>query len=883
MTSIQQVIDPLSGPSNPRNRRRNPFWRFRRFFFVLALLAVVGAGSVLYAFSRTDLPADNFDQLAQTSYVCTAEVSQDCGPDNATASFSAAGEDRELITYDQLPPQLINAVVATEDQHFFTHRGVDPQGIVRAAYRYTRQQGVMQGGSTITQQYVKLAFDDQEDTLTRKAREVTRAVKLEQELAQVCASTPATQGMDPQQCAKHEILTRYLNRAYFGRGAAGVQAAAQAYFSKDVGQLTAAESAFLAGLLRNPNGADPETNLPEAERRRNVGLDLMAEQGYLTPEEAEAAKAEPWAVRPRQNREGLGEVRGSEFGSEYFVEEVRLELDRIYPNGQIYSSGLRVYTTLDQNLQQAAYNAAHAPKPDENLNERGLPELGPTYLDPNNPDDPAAALVSLDRDGRVVAMLGGTNFQETEFNLATSSGGEGRQPGSTFKVFALATAIDQDISPRSQYPAARGVAEIGGACADGSGRPWRVSGGGTNSGHRDLIDALTWSSNVVFAELVVDIGPDQMADTAHRLGITSPLGVAGADGQIVTPCSAVLGSQGAPVIDMASAFSTLWRAGIRQDPVLIERVEDSNGNVICWYPKNGVCAPDSARPGQQAIDPDVARQVNYVMTQVTAKGTGRSAPWSRDQPVAGKTGTSQQERDAWFAGFSCDYTTVVWVGYPDEKPMIDFRRPLPDGSTGFATDGNGDPIDSRGWPNVQGGNLPTWIWQAYMEAATADKPPCEGLDVSDDFTGSVRNSELTTASLPPCGVLLDDNGQPVGDTPADFQPSASGAQTDCVPLDQWIAAHSPPATSPAGPTTSMPDESGDSTTTADPDAETTTTTTDPNDGSTTVTTDPDFPVPTPVFPSTTINPGPPDNGAGNGRGGGRNGGGVPGVPPNTGG
>ncbi|MFV0259450.1 MAG: transglycosylase domain-containing protein [Acidimicrobiales bacterium] len=880
MTSIQQVFDPLSGPSTPRNRRRNPFWRFRRVFFVLALLAIVGAGSVLYAFSRTDLPADDFDQLAQTSYICTAEVAADCGPDNATASFAAAGEDREVITYDQLPPQLINAVVATEDQHFFTHRGVDPQGIMRAAYQYTRRQGVMQGGSTITQQYVKLACDDQEDTLTRKAREVTRAVKLEQELAQVCASTPATQSLDPQQCAKQEILTRYLNRAYFGRGAAGVQAAAQAYFGKDVGQLTAAESAFLAGLLRNPNGADPETNLAEAERRRDVGLDLMAEQGYLTPEEAEAAKSEPWAVRPRQSREGLGEVRGSEYGSEYFIEEVRLELDQIYPNGQIYTSGLRVYTTLDQGLQQAAYAAAHAPK-DENLNQRGLPELGPTYLDPNNPDDPAAALVSLDREGRVVAMLGGTNFQESEFNLATSSGGQGRQPGSTFKVFALATAIDQDISARSQYPAERGVAEIGGACASGSG-PWRVSGGGTNSGHRDLVDALTWSSNVVFAELVVDIGPDQLADTAHRLGVTSPLGTPGADGQIVTPCSAVLGTEGAPVIDMASAFSTLWRAGVRKDPVLIERVEDANGNVICWYPKNGTCATGSDRPGEQVIDADVARQVNYVMTQVTAKGTGRSAPWSSDQPVAGKTGTSQQERDAWFAGFSCDYTTVVWVGYPDEKPMIDFRRPLPDGSTGFLTDGNGDPIDSRGWPNVQGGNLPTWIWQAYMEAATADKPPCEGLDVSDDFTGSVRNSELITAGLPPCGVLLDDNGQPVGDSPADFQPAASGTQTDCIPLDQWIAIHTPSA-SPAGPTTSMPDEAGEeSTTTTDPNAESTTTTTDPDAEPTTTDGEPDPTDMTPVFPST--NPTLPDNGGGpGGRGGGRGGGGAGVVPPSIGG
>ena len=267
MNSLQRALDPLSGPTQPRNRRRNPFWRFRRFLFAIALMVVGGIGAVLYAFSQTELPPDQFDSIAQTSFLCTAEVTADCGPDNATILLSTAGEDREVITYDQLPQNLIDAVVATEDQDFFIHQGVDPRGITRAAYQYFRQEGVTQGGSTITQQYVKLAFNDADRDLSRKVREAIRAIKLEQDLARECSESPDLGDRTPELCAKEEILTRYLNRAYFGRGASGVQAAARAYFGKDVGELSVPESAYIAGLLRNPNGADPERDPEEADRQ----------------------------------------------------------------------------------------------------------------------------------------------------------------------------------------------------------------------------------------------------------------------------------------------------------------------------------------------------------------------------------------------------------------------------------------------------------------------------------------------------------------------------------------------------------------------------------------------------------------------------------------
>ncbi|MGF1598789.1 MAG: transglycosylase domain-containing protein [Acidimicrobiales bacterium] len=833
MNSLQRAIDPLSGPGPARNRRRNPLWRFRRVLFGLALLVTIGLGGVLYAFGQTELPEDRFDDIAQTSFLCTADVVEGCGPDNAAAMLSTAGEDREIITFDDLPESLIQAVVATEDQGFWEHQGVDPRGFARAAYQYARREGVVQGGSTITMQYVKLAFNDQDRTLARKARQAIRAVKFEQDLADECADRPDLGDLSPHECAKRDILTRYLNRAYFGRGASGVAAAARAYFGKDVGELTVAEAAFLAGLLRNPNGADPEAAPEEAVRRRTTSLELMMQAGYVDTETATAANVEPWALAPRRSREGLGEVAGAEWGSEHFVEEVRQQLDDIYPNGEIYTGGLRVYTTLDLELQRMAYETAHTPKPDEDLDARGLPELGPLYLDPSNPDDPAASIVSIDGDGRVVAMLGGANFEESEFNLATSSGTTGRQPGSTFKTFGLAEAIDQGISARSYFPALPGVAEID-ECGP-PGNPWRVTGGASaRYRHRDLVDGLVWSSNIVYAELVAAIGPAQVRDLARDMGIsTLP---EGSD----VPCALVLGSEGVPVIEMAAAYSVFERDGLRVDPILIDRIENAEGEVICRQPTKGpagnyACLPEgqAQRTTTQVLEPTEARQVNYVLTRVVEEGTGKRAVFDPARAIAGKTGTSQHNRDGWFAGFSCDFTTVVWMGHdgPEELPMIDFRKPPPADGSPVPLDDEGFPVDDRNWANIEGGNFPAMFWADYMAKATADRPPCDQLNVDENLTGSLLNQDLSTTTLPPCGVELDQYGYPKGSGPEDFvvvttappastppgsQPEglprqedgSSTVQVPCVPLNEWAAQGSGGG---PGAASSMVDESSTST------------------------------------------------------------------------
>ena len=805
---------------------------------------MAGAGGILYAFSNTPLPEDHFDELAQTTFLCTAEVKADCNDKNAAAQFASAAEDREIITYEALPQNLIDAVVATEDQSFFDHQGVDPKGIARATYRFLRKDPILQGGSTITQQYVKLAFSDEDETLIRKGREAIRAIKLEQELTDECSAREDLGELTPTECAKQEILTRYLNRAYFGRGASGVQAAARTYFAKDVGDLEVAESAFLAGLLRNPNGADPEDDPDEANRRRTASLQNMYDAGYLTIDEASAANLEEWRVAPRRDRVGLGEVSGAEWGSEYFVEEVQLQLMELFPDGVFRTGGLRVYTTLDLGLQRAAYESAHAPKL-ENLEERDLPEMGPLFLDPNNPEDPNAALVSIDAEGRVVAMLGGTNFEERKFNLATSSGKKGRQPGSTFKPFGLALAIEQGISARSFYPAVPGVTRIGAPCSDASG-PWQVTGGSSaRNRYRDLIEATQWSSNIVYAQLVVDIGPNQLRDLAVSLGITT----LPKPGEPVRCATILGGAEGVPVIEMATAYSVFERDGVQLDAVLIDRIEDVDGNVICRHPtktESGYeCSTEPVRTGEQVIEVSTARQVNYALSQVTAGGTGRRAPFSEDRAVVGKTGTTQNNRDGWFAGFTCDLTTVVWIGHSEEEThMVDFRKPPPEDGSPRPVDDDGNPIDDRGWPNIEGGNFPTMIWSDYMAKATAGRPPCESLETENEFPGSRLNQDLSTTTLPPCGVELDQYGYPRGKDPDSFvlittttaapppptgqdgQPQGLPFQDDngdqpadttapCIAIDQWIYQANPdapqPTTSDGGDPNAPPAE-GESTT-----------------------------------------------------------------------
>ncbi len=723
------MLQFLVSPRPARQRSRNPLWRLRRAILLFVLAGVgLSAAAVMVLSSTIQLPELEAPDLSETTFICTAEVTGPCTRDVATATLSSV-EDRELVTYEQIPAVLIQAVIATEDKDFFEHEGVDPWGIARALYQDIRSSGTLQGGSTITQQYVKNSFLTPERTLTRKVREATLAIKLEREVP------------------KEQILLDYLNLIYFGRGAYGIQAASQAYFGKNVEELSLADSAYLAGLIRAPESADARDNPEEAKRRRSTVLRRMLEDGYITALEADRAdKRTLNTIIAPVSRAGLGQVKSAEFGTEYFVEAVRQELARLYPDGGLYTEGLRVYTTLDHELQRHAYQTV--------VNE----------LPPDDPDNPTAAIVAIDGQGRVVAMMGGTDFRASEVNLALGreGGGSGRQPGSAFKTFALAESLEQGFSARSLY-AAPSVIEIEGANAGGV---WRVRGGGSSKGYRDLVDALRVSSNVVFAQLMVDTRPDQVVQMANKLGVTADLPA--------VP-SLVLGSGEVSVLDMASAYSTLEREGVAIAPAMIERVEDSEGNVLCFYPVDGVCQASPDRSGEPVLDAEIARQVNFALTQVIESGTGRNAQIG--QPAAGKTGTTQDARDAWFVGFTCDLTAAVWMGYPGG----------PDQPVRFMDDFRGI--------EVHGGDFPAEMWAEFMSRATEGRTPataseeaiasaCTELPTSDDFEGQVRNPDLaTTTTVPTCpddAGAVGEGGAPVECVPGatDTVPSTDGAQGD---------------------------------------------------------------------------------------------------------
>ena len=471
-------------------------------------------------------------------------MTTDCNQDNSIAQLSG-GVDRVNVTYDRLPPVLIDAVLAAEDREFYDHGGVDPVGIARALWANLRNQDVQQGGSTITQQYVKNVYLTQERTYTRKLKEAALAVKLERELP------------------KQEILLRYLNTIYFGRGAYGVEAASRTYFDKPVEQLTLPEAAYLAGLIRAPEtadanrGADEATNasnLLTATRRRDSVLDAMLAVGSITEVEYDEARATAFeTVVPRTVQQNFGRVANPEWGTEYYVDHVRqwLVSEAGFTDAEVFGGGLRVYSTVQMDRQRAASEAVNS-----TLDE---------------PDDPAGALVAIDDSGAVRAMYGGNDYAASEVNLATGTlgGGGGRQPGSSFKPFALAEAVAQGIPLNKTYNAPAKLV-IPGA---NDGEDWEVGNyGDAGLGRLDLVSATAKSSNTAYAQLMLEVGPENVVAMAKRLGITSPL----------DPFPAtVLGTEEVSVLDMASAYSTFADNGVHIEPYVVTRVTDALG-VVLW-------------------------------------------------------------------------------------------------------------------------------------------------------------------------------------------------------------------------------------------------------------------------------------------------------------
>ena len=555
----------------------------------LAFLAVVAL--FLLAYASMSLPDE--PPRVQTSAILAS--------DGSTITELYKDQNRVDVKLGQVAEVMQQAVVATEDRKFFEHSGLDPIGISRALVNDIRGRE-LQGGSTITQQLVKNAYLNAERSLVRKLKEAVLAIKVE------------------QQYDKDEILERYLNTIYFGRGAYGVEKAAQLYFGRSAADLDLPQSALLAGLIRAPETADPERDPEAAKQRRAIVLKAMVRAEDISQEEADAANAAPVEAIPRPDP--TVQLTGS---TAWFSAMVRQWTVEEFGERLAFGGGLRIETTLDVKKQAAAEQAIAS------------------ILD--RPEDPDAALVSMTDDGAIVAMIGGRDFTTSNVNLATNN--VRPQMGSTFKPVVLAAALENDVTVGQRYPGpAKKTIPFDGY------PPYEVDNyGGESFGDIDLVDATAHSVNTVYAQLASDVGLRAVARTARDLGIETEL-------PIVPSMS--LGSAQASPLEMLRAYMTFGTRGQRVTPYFVRRVTDRSGTVLF-----------SADPKREDVYPeDLADVVNHALTAVLRNGTGRAASFGR--PAAGKTGTTTGNTDAWFVGYTPKIGTAVWMGYQsDTKRKMD--------------------------------------------------------------------------------------------------------------------------------------------------------------------------------------------------------------------
>ena len=742
---------PDDSPKKPRRPRLRKL-RIALVFFGLAILALISWIFGIMMAVASDLP--QLDDRAQFQNAQNSVVYDINGNKIATLTNN---EGRILVPSVDIAPVMKEATVAIEDQRFYQHRGVDFLGIGRAVVQDVLQTGAAQGASTITEQFVKNALRAQESrTIFEKLREAALAYQLE------------------RHWDKDKILTEYLNEIYFGNGAYGIEEAAKTYFGYNhpgcggrpdrcAGDLLPWEAALLAGMISSPSGYDPVTNPQEAMARRNQVLQNMVSQGDITQEEYNQYSKEP-LPKPSQIQTPTENSKAP-----YFTSWLRQQLVDKYGSGEAFGGGLRVYSTLDLPFQDAVQKIAYDHTAGVGLN---------------------SAVVVLDNQtGGVRAMVGGTDYSKTPFNLATQGQ---RQPGSSFKPFTLVTALEQGHSPDQVFPSApqklpykAKVPKKGGGTKVLP-ETFDVSNYGDEySGSASLATATTHSDNSVYSQLGTSLsgGIGSIADTAQKMGIQTSLAtttgvtysVNGSPFEPYNPALILGGLEnGVTPIEMAHAYETLAHdgqlvSGTMADspgsPIGIQRVDDSSNNPV---------ETNQGDPGQdrvetkQVISPTVAATARTMLHSVVTEGTGTNAN-NGDPYLWGKTGTTENNGDAWFVGANRDVTIAVWVGHANSvKPML--------------TEYGGQPVD--------GGTIPAIIFHDVLDQYESMKKN------AGSHNHSVSPDSTATTSVPATTVAPTTTVAPATTTPAAPAPAPAPAPSSGTPSDTGQPA--PPPSSGGG-------------------------------------------------------------------------------------
>jgi penicillin-binding protein 1A len=676
--SRQQPQQRRAPPPEPGSRA----WRWTRRILgwtgALALLLAIALGTAVY-FAAQNIPSYSALMSSQQGQTIVVRAR------DGTELVALGPSYGEWLDDGEIPQIMKEAMVAVEDRRFYAHPGIDPLGLARAVLVALREDDRVEATSTITQQLARNIFLNSNRTYDRKLREAVLAMALEWRFS------------------KEQILELYLNKVYFGGGAYGIDSASRRFFSHSARTLSTEEAAIIAGLVKAPSRYSPTADAEAAVGRGNVVLAQMVRYGAIQPGEADTIDLS--TVRLKEE-EGQNSVR-------YFTDWALPQLDLLLPHSDSFEP-IEVWTTLDPALQRAASDAIRS----------------------HTPGAAQGALVSMDRDGAVLALVGGKDYVDSNFNRATAAL---RQPGSAWKLFVYLSALEAGYTPDD------GVKDVP-VTIDG----WSPrNSGGSYAGDIDVRTAFAYSKNTVAAQLGNEVGFANVASMARRFGITTP---------IATNPAMVLGSSEVRVIDLTRAFAAVAAQGVSVEPYGIVRVTNSSGEVLYRHERSR---------SYQLVPEYVAAGITDLLQTAVATGTGRAAQIGR--PVAGKTGTTSSNKDGWFVGFSSGITTGVWMGRDDARAV----------------------------PGLQGGTAPARAFAAYMRQAVRSRP-VEEFDTDLQLPQwRLEPDDEYYFGDPDEYWYVDENGNPI-EPVAPVAPGGDGEALpgQAVPSDRRQPPQAPPSAAP---------------------------------------------------------------------------------------